>query len=46
MIIANKYRITERLGNGGFGTIFKGENIRTKEPVAIKIEPISSETKL
>lgn len=46
MIIANKYRLIERLGNGGFGTIFKGENIRTKETVAIKMETISSETKM
>lgn len=46
MIIANKYRVTERLGNGGFGAIFKGENIRTKEKVAIKMEPISSDTKM
>jgi len=46
MIIANKYRLIERLGNGGFGTIFKGENIRTTEPVAIKMEPISSDTKM
>lgn len=46
MIIANKYRITERLGNGGFGAIFKGENIRTTEQVAIKMEPISSDTKM
>lgn len=46
MIIANKYRLIERLGNGGFGTIFKGENIRTTEKVAIKIELISSKTKM
>jgi len=46
MIIANKYRVTERLGNGGFGAIFKGENIRTKEKVAIKMEAISSDTKM
>ena len=31
MIIANKYKIIEKLNNGEFGTIFKGENIRTKE---------------
>jgi serine/threonine protein kinase len=37
-IINNKYRIIERIGNGSFGTIYKGENIRTKELVAIKIE--------
>ena len=46
MIIANKYRLIERLGNGGFGTIFKGENIRTNELIAIKMESISSETKM
>lgn len=46
MLIANKYRLIERLGNGGFGTIFKGENIRTKEFVAIKIELNSSFTKM
>jgi serine/threonine protein kinase len=43
MIIANKYKITEKLNNGEFGTIFKGENIRTKEKVAIKMESISLE---
>jgi serine/threonine protein kinase len=46
MIIANKYKITEKLNNGEFGTIFKGENIRTKERVAIKMESISVETKM
>ena len=46
MIIANKYKLMERIGKGEFGTIFKGENIRTKELVAIKMESISSEIKL
>ena len=38
MIIANKYKIIERLGSGAFSEIYKGENIRTKELVAIKFE--------
>jgi len=38
MIIANKYKIIEKLGEGSFGLIFKGENIRTFEKVAIKME--------
>ena len=38
MIIANKYKILEQIGQGSFGKVFKGENIRTKELVAIKIE--------
>jgi casein kinase I family protein HRR25 len=46
MIINNKYRIIEQIGTGSFGLIFKGENIRTKEAVAIKVEPIQNETKL
>jgi len=46
MIIANKYKIIEKLNNGEFGTIFKAENIRTKETVAIKMESISVETKM
>jgi serine/threonine protein kinase len=38
MIIANKYKINKKLGNGSFGTIFEGENIRTNEKVVIKME--------
>jgi len=45
-LINNKYHILEKLGSGSFGSIYKGENIRTKEIVAIKVEPISNETKL
>ena len=43
-IINNKYQIIERIGEGSFGSIYKGQNIRTKELVAIKVESI--ETKL
>lgn len=46
MIIANKYKLIEKLNNGEFGTIFKAENIRTKELVAIKMESILVETKM
>jgi serine/threonine protein kinase len=44
--INNKYKLISRLGSGSFGSIYKGENIRTNEHVAIKIEPIDSNTKL
>lgn len=44
--INNKYKLISKLGSGSFGSIYKGENIRTKEHVAIKIEPIDSNTKL
>ena len=45
MIIANKYKILEKIGDGEFGSIYRGENIRTQEYVAIKIEA-ESEKKL
>jgi serine/threonine protein kinase len=40
--INNKYKLIERIGAGNFGSIYKGQNIRTAENVAIKIEPIAS----
>jgi len=46
MIIGKKYEILNKIGNGAFGSIYKGKNIRTNEIVAIKVEPIKSNTKL
>ena len=45
-LINNKYKIIEELGEGSFGKIYKGENIRTNELVAIKIESIQNGNKL
>ena len=45
-IINNKYKIHDKIGEGSFGLIYKGINIRTRENVAIKVEPIESNTKL
>lgn len=45
-LINNKYLISEKIGAGSFGVIYKGKNIRTSENVAIKIEPIKNNTKL
>ena len=44
--INNKYVIIHKIGEGSFGTIYKCQNIRTKEYVAIKVEPIENGTKL
>lgn len=41
-----KYEFIEKIGAGCFGAIYKGRNIRTGEYVAIKVEPIVSETRL
>jgi len=38
VIIGNKYKITEQIGEGTFGKIFKGLHILTGDEVAIKIE--------
>lgn len=46
MILSNKYEIVEQIGEGCFGKIYKGRNIRTGENVAIKVEAIASQTKL
>jgi serine/threonine protein kinase len=45
-IINNKYAVIEKIGAGSFGAIYKGQNVRTKEYVAIKVEPISNDLKL
>jgi len=37
-IIGNKYEIIEKIGEGTFGKVFKGKNIRTQETIAIKIQ--------
>jgi serine/threonine protein kinase len=45
-IINNKYKILDKIGEGSFGLIYKGINIRTRENVAIKVEPIEHHLKL
>ena len=45
-IINNKYKILDKIGEGSFGLIYKGINIRTSENVAIKVEPIEHHLKL
>jgi len=35
--VANKYRLTKKLGHGAFGDIFEGVNLKSGESVAIKL---------
>lgn len=45
-IINKKYKLLDKIGEGSFGLIYKGTNIRTRENVAIKVESIESNIKL
>ncbi len=45
-LINNKYKIVYKIGVGSFGEIYKAQNVRTQEYVAIKVEQISSNVKL
>jgi serine/threonine protein kinase len=45
-MINNKYNVLNKIGEGSFGSIYKGENYRTREEVAIKVEPVSGGTTL
>lgn len=44
-MLANKYRLLEKLSQGSFGKVFRAENMRTGEIVAIKTEVKSKEQK-
>ena len=41
-MINNKYILLNKIGAGSFGAIYKAQNYRTKETIAIKIESIES----
>lgn len=45
-LINNKYLLIDKIGSGCFGSIYKGQNTKTKEFVAIKIESIKNDLKL
>lgn len=45
-LIANKYKLIEPIGRGAFGYIYKALNIRNGTQAALKMEPLSVETKM
>ena len=44
--INNKYIVQSVIGEGKFGKVYKGYNIKTQEPVAIKLEDKGTPYKL
>jgi casein kinase I homolog HRR25 len=46
MIVGNKYKMEEIIGQGSFGLVYRGLNIRTKDLVAIKVELKNSDYNL
>lgn len=45
-LINNKYLLVDKIGSGAFGSIYRAQNIRTKEFVAVKVEAIKDNLKL
>lgn len=41
-IFFSSYKVEEKIGEGSFGKVFSGRNIRTLEKVALKIESKSN----
>jgi serine/threonine protein kinase len=44
-MLGNKYRLLAKLSQGSFGQVYKGENMRSGDLVAIKVEPKSDDHK-
>ena len=45
-IIGQKYKLVEQIGEGNFGLVFKGINIKNNELVAVKIEDNTADKKV
>jgi hypothetical protein len=46
LIIKKKYKILGKIGEGKFGAVYKGKNIKSEEPVAVKLEHKSNVVKI
>jgi serine/threonine protein kinase len=40
VVIDKRFLVGEKIGSGSFGTVYSGRNIKTGEPVAIKMENV------
>lgn len=46
LLIKKKYKILEKIGEGKFGAVYKGKNIKSEELVAVKLEHKSNAVKI
>lgn len=46
LLIKKKYKILEKIGEGKFGAVYKGKNIKSEEQVAVKLEHKSNAVKI
>ncbi len=46
MVLDEKYRLEEKIGSGGFGSVYKATNLALNKPVAIKVFCPSQSTSL
>ena len=42
LLVGSKYKLTKRLGEGAFGTLYAGVNMKTNEEVALKLEKLDT----
>src|SRR5205085_1327089 len=40
-LVLGNYRVLDRIGSGGMGVVFKGEHLRMRRLVAIKVLPLT-----
>ena len=46
IILDDRYKILQKLGEGAFGAVYKGKDILTKDRVAIKLETIKNHSQI
>jgi len=42
-LVLGNYRVLDRLGTGGMGTVYKGEHLQLRQPVAIKVLAVQTD---
>ena len=41
--IGKNFKMNKKIGNGAFGEIYEGQNVVSKDMVAIKLEPVTTQ---